>query len=438
MKALILRNDPEPTVAAMQMLLKRGFHVACVESQKMAHALIRMDDVDLLILDERIDGKFTHALALSAERRNPFVSTIMATDRPGVETDELFDLIPSLYGLVGHDMQAEVLGRLAFASIEDGTHVAFRVQRNRAIDEAEEALGYFPPTEMVEDELDAADASVIADAEVIADENAVEEAPVDAPELPHDAETAFDHSAIDLPTEVDVDLINLAEDDLPEASIHSQLDAADEADNMQIAAVSDVEETEAPDVDEVTVPEPAATEQPQAEHDASEVAIDAQTDMLSEDTVAEEPLQVGGQSDPLCADEAVQQDDQPDTFVFDAEIEATSEDDVVKVAAAEDQPADDFDKSLIGQENQISIGSLSAALDVELIQDVTSLWKKDRRVSAGEEAAPLVPDIPSYEDAVLATPELAEPQDAQPAPRDLGQVHTRETFEAEEDASMAS
>ena len=96
MKALILRSDAKASVATAHALIEKGFQILSVDTQAVAHALIRVDTIDLLVMDERIEGQLTHAIALSGERRNPYLSTILLTDRKAHETDDLFDLIPCL------------------------------------------------------------------------------------------------------------------------------------------------------------------------------------------------------------------------------------------------------------------------------------------------------------------------------------------------------
>lgn len=117
MKALILRNDAAASLSTAHALIDKGFQILSVDTQALAHALIRLDTIDLLIMDERVEGQLTHAIALSAERRNPHLSAILVTDRTAEQTDDLFELIPSLYGLVGHDTTARILGKLAFSAV---------------------------------------------------------------------------------------------------------------------------------------------------------------------------------------------------------------------------------------------------------------------------------------------------------------------------------
>lgn len=140
MKALILRQNVTAAVSCAQALMEKGFHITYAETRDFARELIKADTVDLLVMDERVDGRLTHALALSAERRNPYVSTIMLTDRTGPETDELYNLIPCLYGLVGMDSPGRLISQLALASTENYDEAAARVSRNAALVAEDESI----------------------------------------------------------------------------------------------------------------------------------------------------------------------------------------------------------------------------------------------------------------------------------------------------------
>ena len=98
------------------------------------------DQVDLLVLDETISGRLTHAVALLGELRHPYISTILMTDRQQCEMDELYDLIPSLYAMAGCDVPVSLLGRLAIAAVDNVDEAQKRVARHQAADLAEAAL----------------------------------------------------------------------------------------------------------------------------------------------------------------------------------------------------------------------------------------------------------------------------------------------------------
>ncbi len=139
MKALILRQDPEAACAVSRALMDKGFQILCVEKLDVAHALIRVDTIDLLVMDERMDGQLTHAIALSGERKNPYLSAILLTDRPAEETDDLYALIPSLYAMAGMGVGADVIGKLALSAVSNVADVMARVTRQAAEDKAEAA-----------------------------------------------------------------------------------------------------------------------------------------------------------------------------------------------------------------------------------------------------------------------------------------------------------
>jgi len=145
MKALILRNDAEAGVATSRALIDKGFQVLCVETQAVAHALIRIDTIDLLVMDERVQGQLTHAIALSGERRNPYLSAILLTDRAGEDTDDLYGLIPALYALAGTASGPDLIARLAMSAVSGQDAIAARVARDAAletqdVEEVEEAV----------------------------------------------------------------------------------------------------------------------------------------------------------------------------------------------------------------------------------------------------------------------------------------------------------
>jgi len=149
MKALILRQDPKGACVVSRALMDKGFQILCVEKLDVAHALIRVDTIDLLLMDERIDGQLTHAIALSGERKNPYLSTILLTDRPGAQTDDLYALIPSLYAMAGMDVGADIVAKLALSAVSNVADVMARVARQKAADIAE--AGPVPPTLILED-----------------------------------------------------------------------------------------------------------------------------------------------------------------------------------------------------------------------------------------------------------------------------------------------
>ena len=138
MKALILRDDTEAAVACAQALLHKGFQVVCVENRHIARALLRIETIDLLLFDERIDGRLTHSIALAAERKNPYINAILMTDRTAPDVDDLYDLLPCLYAIVGTTSDATLIAQLAMSSIESFDEAEKRLRRNMERAQAEE------------------------------------------------------------------------------------------------------------------------------------------------------------------------------------------------------------------------------------------------------------------------------------------------------------
>jgi len=164
MKVLILRDDTEAAVACAQALMDKGFQVVCVENRHIARALLRIETIDLLLLEERIDGRLTHSIALSAERQNPYINVILMTDRPAPEVDDLYDLLPCLYGIAGTETKPGLVAQLAMSSIETYEEAEARLQSNRmraqkeedqfaALVDAEEFFGPEPEAAVVADEM---------------------------------------------------------------------------------------------------------------------------------------------------------------------------------------------------------------------------------------------------------------------------------------------
>ena len=137
MKALVLRSAVVQAAATCEKLIDMGFQVFSVESLLTAHSLIRIDTFDLLIMDEYINGHLTHAIALSGERRNPYLSVILLSDRPADQTEDLYDLIPALYAMAGAETSVHVLARLALSAVTGQEAITARVSRYASEDAAE-------------------------------------------------------------------------------------------------------------------------------------------------------------------------------------------------------------------------------------------------------------------------------------------------------------
>ncbi|MEJ6401461.1 imidazoleglycerol-phosphate dehydratase [Yoonia sp. 2307UL14-13] len=151
MKAMIMREQADKATETAQVLMDKGFQVVCVESQRYARAVLAAEPIDLLVLDETIHGRLTHAVALLGELRHPYISTILMTDLQGGDMGELYDLIPSLYAMAGCDISGDVLGKLAIAAIENVDQAAVRVARHQAADLAEAALDDAMPELIADD-----------------------------------------------------------------------------------------------------------------------------------------------------------------------------------------------------------------------------------------------------------------------------------------------
>ncbi|MDX8351281.1 imidazoleglycerol-phosphate dehydratase [Cognatiyoonia sp. IB215182] len=182
MRALILRHDPNAAVASSRALIEKGFQILCVDTRAAAEMLVRSDTIDLLVMDEQVQGEMTHTVALSGERQNPYISAILMTDRSREETDDLYDLIPSLYALVGVETAPSLVGQLAMASVVKTADMLARVAENTAADIAEEALPDEPPM-------------MLDDAPMVLDEPIVELD--DAPAIAADAWDALEEELAD-------------------------------------------------------------------------------------------------------------------------------------------------------------------------------------------------------------------------------------------------
>jgi hypothetical protein len=119
MQVLILEDDPSFQAQLAQAMMGKGFNVLCVETVPAAEAFLRLDMADVLIAGERIGGRLSHPVALLAECRNPLVAAVLLTDRSGPELDELFDLMPSLVGVLGRRVAPSVVTQVVMAAVAD-------------------------------------------------------------------------------------------------------------------------------------------------------------------------------------------------------------------------------------------------------------------------------------------------------------------------------
>lgn len=119
MQVLILEDDPSFQAQLAQAMMGKGFNVLCVETVPAAEAFLRLDMADVLIAGERIGGRLSHPVALLAECRNPLVAAVLLTDRTGPDLDELFDLLPSLVGVLGRRVAPSVVTQVVMAAVAD-------------------------------------------------------------------------------------------------------------------------------------------------------------------------------------------------------------------------------------------------------------------------------------------------------------------------------
>jgi hypothetical protein len=119
MQVLILEDDPAFQAQLAQAMMGKGFNVLCVETVPAAEAFLRLDMADVLIAGERIGGRLSHPVALLAECRNPLVAAVLLTDRTGPDLDELFDLMPSLVGVLGRRVAPAVVTQVVMAAVAD-------------------------------------------------------------------------------------------------------------------------------------------------------------------------------------------------------------------------------------------------------------------------------------------------------------------------------
>ncbi len=124
MQALIVDNDLQRQASYTIAFVEAGFQVTPTSSVKVAETCLRRNLIDIFVAPEKIGTKRTHSLALLAEYKNPYVSTILLTDRKDSDIDELFMLLPSLHCLFSLDTKADVLTKFAIASVSGATCAA--------------------------------------------------------------------------------------------------------------------------------------------------------------------------------------------------------------------------------------------------------------------------------------------------------------------------
>ncbi|WP_208349141.1 hypothetical protein [Pseudaestuariivita rosea] len=118
MHALIL-DSRFSTVGKIGAAVKaRGITTKQKLTVEGALGFLRTAPVDLLIIRECIGDAHSLSVALAAEYYNPNVATVILSDRKGDDADELFDLLPSLYSLMGNASTPESIAAIADAACE--------------------------------------------------------------------------------------------------------------------------------------------------------------------------------------------------------------------------------------------------------------------------------------------------------------------------------
>ena len=147
MQALILSDSPETQLRMTQVLSKRGFQVTQCESVTMATAHVRACTFDLIVMDERVHGALTHRIALSAEKRAPFVKTVLLSDRTDADVDDLYELLPSLVSIISPNLSPDLIGQFALAS------VAVRARASEPANDRQHALPAFSSRRFAREQL---------------------------------------------------------------------------------------------------------------------------------------------------------------------------------------------------------------------------------------------------------------------------------------------
>jgi hypothetical protein len=101
MDVMIVEEQPAAQAALVAALATPGRRVVCFGNLEGAEALVRLSTPDVLIVGEQVGGRLSHGLALLAECRNPGLIVIMRTERPAESQDDLVELIPSLWAVLG-------------------------------------------------------------------------------------------------------------------------------------------------------------------------------------------------------------------------------------------------------------------------------------------------------------------------------------------------
>lgn len=117
MQALILNSDRSVLRAHTVALLKHGFSVVNATSLEEAQDYSRLGAFDLVLMEERVEGRLTHTISLIAEQKKDDVITVLITDRADNALNELCDLLPSLNCFVGTGVSNDLLMKLIDAEL---------------------------------------------------------------------------------------------------------------------------------------------------------------------------------------------------------------------------------------------------------------------------------------------------------------------------------
>lgn len=113
MLVLLLDDQIDRHDELMATFWSAGLTMTATGNPAVAQTILSRTPADILILAERVAGRLTHSLALFAEHRNPNLSTLLISDRTDADTDELYDLIPSVRGILGGMVSPKLVLQLA-------------------------------------------------------------------------------------------------------------------------------------------------------------------------------------------------------------------------------------------------------------------------------------------------------------------------------------
>ena len=121
MQALIVHDELGELDRIGRALSRRGFMVITCTNQDEAVSLVRRSVTDLVILKDKIETRYTSAVALAAEYNNPQAVTFLLTERSRVQSFELFELVPSLHAVLSARPDAQLVAALGLQAVENPT-----------------------------------------------------------------------------------------------------------------------------------------------------------------------------------------------------------------------------------------------------------------------------------------------------------------------------